>query len=82
MRSYHQHLCRDTLQTSFPASQMLQAKQRADIKSKLKFLDEGWHLENKEVEAFSSHPELSGYISRDTYKQQLLIVMEVLIYFV
>lgn len=59
---------------------MLEEKQHADIKSKLKFLHEGWHLENKEVDQkhFPLHPVLSGYISRDTYKQQLLKLMEVL----
>lgn len=59
---------------------MLEAKQCADIKSKLKFQHEGWHQENKEVDQrhFSPHPELSGYNRRDTYKQQSLKLMEVL----
>lgn len=41
---------------------MLQAKQRADIKSKLKFLDEGWHLENKEVDQ-RHFPHIQNYLA-------------------
>lgn len=48
--------------TTFPASQMLRPKQRVDIKSKLKFLDEGWLLENKKVDQ-RHFPHIQNYLA-------------------
>lgn len=47
--------------TPFPVSEMLEVKQRADIKSKLKFLQEDWHLENKEVDQ-RHFPHIQNYL--------------------